>query len=65
MVKRELAPGPNAVRVLSKIGVLDAILERASERELNFGPMVFVPGKEGHEVIYDVSDLVDKERMPT
>lgn len=46
--------GPNAVRILRTLGVLDDVLEKCNESELSTRMFRFVSGMEGHEVLYDV-----------
>ncbi|EED78110.1 predicted protein [Postia placenta Mad-698-R] len=46
--------GPNAVRILRTLGVLDDVLEKCNESELSTRMFRFVSGMEGHEVLYDL-----------
>ncbi|TCD68111.1 hypothetical protein EIP91_011564 [Steccherinum ochraceum] len=45
--------GPNAVRVLQDIGILDDVLAKCEEPEINQRSFLFYSGMEGHELIYD------------
>jgi hypothetical protein len=47
--------GPNAIRALEGLGVLDAVLLRSSERILTQRAPRFVTGLGKHEHIYDVT----------
>ncbi|KAI0361022.1 FAD/NAD-P-binding domain-containing protein [Trametes cingulata] len=45
--------GPNAIRVLKAIGVLDEILKKTNPAELRPKGFRFYSGLEGHELVYD------------
>ncbi|OCH96428.1 FAD/NAD(P)-binding domain-containing protein [Obba rivulosa] len=45
--------GPNAARVLRDIGVLDEVLAKAGESQLNQRTFRFISGLEGHEVLFE------------
>ncbi|EIW86939.1 FAD/NAD(P)-binding domain-containing protein [Coniophora puteana RWD-64-598 SS2] len=47
--------GPNALRALKGLGLYDAMLARIGE-EPNMEPFQFVSEREGHEMIYDVTE---------
>ncbi|TCD64571.1 hypothetical protein EIP91_003898 [Steccherinum ochraceum] len=46
-------PGPNAVRILDDIGVLQDVLECCDEPEVNLRSFIFYSGMADHQFIYD------------
>ncbi|OBZ79798.1 Salicylate hydroxylase [Grifola frondosa] len=52
-----LITGPNAVRVLRAIGILQEVLAKSSENDLKMRGCKFISGMEGHDLIYDYPTL--------
>lgn len=48
------APGPNALRALDGLGVLEAVLSRSDETTPTKRPFRFLAGVGAHEHVYDV-----------
>lgn len=46
--------GPNAIRVLRDIDVLDDVLANCEEPEIDLRTFIFYSGMEGHELIFNV-----------
>jgi salicylate hydroxylase len=52
-VVAQVVAGPNGVRALRGLGILDTVLGKTGE-PLETRGMLFVSGLPGHELIYDV-----------
>ena len=48
--------GPNAVKVLHEIGVLEDVLASSNEPEVNQRSFIYYRGMGDHELVYAVSD---------
>ncbi|KAH9897855.1 FAD/NAD-P-binding domain-containing protein [Cubamyces lactineus] len=55
--------GPNAIRVLKEIGVLDEVLKRTNPAELKPKGFRFFSGLEGHELVYEYPMSPDEESI--
>ncbi|KAI0334384.1 FAD/NAD-P-binding domain-containing protein [Cubamyces sp. BRFM 1775] len=55
--------GPNAVRVLKEIGVLEEVLKRTNPAELKPKGFRFFSGLEGHELVYEYPMSPDEESI--
>ena len=49
------ATGPNAIRALEELGILDAVLAKAEEEKPDVRPFRYIRGTGEHEFICDVS----------
>ena len=49
------ATGPNAIRALEELGILDAVLAKAEEEKPDVRPFRYIRGTGDHEFICDVS----------
>lgn len=47
--------GPNAIRALKELGILDSVLAKAEQDEPDVRPFSYISGLGEHEHIYDVS----------
>ena len=46
--------GPNALRALKELGIIDDVLAKSDQREITLRSFLFVTGDGAHEEIYDV-----------
>lgn len=46
--------GPNAIRALEGLGVLEAVMGKSDTKEPTLRSFIFVSGPGQHEIIYDV-----------
>lgn len=46
--------GPNAIRVLEELGILEAVIAKSDEHKPTLRSFLFVSGLEHREQIYDV-----------
>lgn len=58
-ISRSSNAGPNAIRVLHDLEILDEILARVSPGELAPRPFLFLSGLDGHETVFDVCFITD------
>ena len=47
-------PGPNAARILRRLGVLDEVIAQCKEPGLNMGEFRYLSAEGKHEVLYEV-----------
>ena len=46
--------GPNAARILRRLGVLDEVISQCKEPSLNMGEFRYLSAEGEHEVLYEV-----------